>query len=74
MPKRLKVFHRQEGYYSFNDSSVVLRTEQGLRVPMVDNISANLQVDFRYNSAPEAGKTGSDLNLILGFTYAYAYW
>ena len=74
LPMRLKLFHRQEGYYSFNDASVVLRTEQGLRVPLVDNISANLQVDFRYNSAPEAGKTGSDLNFILGFIYTYAYW
>ena len=74
LPKRLKLFHRQEGYYSFSDGSVVLRTEQGLRIPLVDSVSAHFEVDYRFNSTPEAGKKSSDLNVILGFTYAYAYW
>jgi len=74
VPKRLKLFHRQEGYYSFSDSSVVLRTEQGLRIPLLDSVSANFEVDYRFNSAPEAGKKKSDLNLILGLAYVYAYW
>ena len=74
LPKRLKLFHRQEGYYSFNDSAIVLRSEQGLRIPLVNNVSANLEVDYRFNSQPEAGKKKSDLNVIFGFTYAYAYW
>ncbi len=74
VPKRLKLFHRQEGYYSFADNSIVLRTEQGLRIPLVDNISANFEVDYRFNSDPETGKKKSDLNVILGVTYVYAYW
>ncbi|MEO8331770.1 MAG: DUF481 domain-containing protein [Gallionella sp.] len=74
VPKRLKLFHRQEGYYNISDHSVVLRTEQGLRVPLRDSISANFEVDYRINSSPEAGKRNSDLNVILGLTYAYAYW
>jgi len=73
-PKRLKLFHRQEGYYRFNVNSMVLRTEQGFRVPLLDRIAANFEVDYRFNSSPEAGKNNSDLNLILGFTYEYAYW
>jgi putative salt-induced outer membrane protein YdiY len=74
VPKRLKLFHRQEGYYGYRTGSTVLRTEQGLRIPLVDKISANLEVDYRYNSAPEAGKKKSDLQLILGLAYVYAYW
>ena len=74
IPKRLKVFHRQEGYYSFSDGSVVLRTEQGLRVPLIDSISAHLEVDYRYNSDPEAGKKNSGTNMIFGLSYVYAYW
>ena len=74
LPKRLKLFHRQEGYYSFKGGAVVLRSEQGLRVPLVNNISAHLEVDYRFNSQPEAGKNKSDMNVIFGFTYAYAYW
>ncbi len=74
VPKRLKLFHRQEGYYSFSVNSVVLRTEQGLRIPLIDNVSANLEVDYRFNTSPEAGKKKSDLNLIIGVSYVYAYW
>jgi putative salt-induced outer membrane protein YdiY len=72
--KRLKLFHRQEGYVSFNAGSVVLRTEQGFRIPLIDSLAANFEVDYRFNSAPEADKKRSDLNLILGFSYEYAYW
>lgn len=74
VPKRLKLFHRQEGYYIFSANSVVLRTEQGLRIPLIDNVSANFEVDYRFNRSPEAGKKKSDLNVILGLTYEYAYW
>jgi putative salt-induced outer membrane protein YdiY len=74
IPKRLKLFHRQEGYCSFDAGSVVLRTEQGFRIPLLDNLGANFELDYRFNSAPEADKKRSDLNLILGFTYEYAYW
>lgn len=74
VPKRLKVFHRQEGYFSFSVNSVVLRTEQGFRLPLIDSVAANFEVDYRFNSLPEAGKKNSDLNLILGLTYEYAYW
>lgn len=74
LPKRLKLFHRQEGYYSFSTHSAVLRTEQGVRVPLVDSISANFEIDYRINSSPEPGKINSDLSVILGLTYAYAYW
>lgn len=72
--KRLKLFHRQEGYYSGSGNSIVLRTEQGLLIPLLDNVSANFEVDYRFNGYPEAGKKKSDMNLILGLTYEYAYW
>lgn len=74
VPKRLKLFHRQEGYYRFNVGSVVLRSEQGVRIPLIDNVAANFEIDYRFNSMPETGKDRSDLSLILGFTYEYAYW
>jgi len=74
VPKRLMLFHRQEGYFSGNSNSVTLRAEQGLRIPLVDNVSANFEVDYRFNRYPEAGKKKTDLNFILGMTYEYAYW
>ena len=74
LPRLLKVYHRQEGFYSFSNSSVVLRTEQGLRVPLRDNLSGFFELNYRYNSAPEVGKKKSDVNVILGMSYVYAYW
>lgn len=73
-PRRLKLFHRQEGYYSSGSNSAVLRTEQGLRIPLLDNVSANFEVDYRFNKFPEASKKKADMNVILGLTYEYAYW
>lgn len=70
----MKFFHRQEGCYSFSIGSVVLKTEQGFRVSLLDSIAANFEADYRFNSDPESGKKKSDLNLILGLTYEYAYW
>lgn len=74
VPKRLKLFHRQEGYYRLDVNSVVLRLDQGFRIPLYDSIAANFQLDYRFNSLPEDGKEKSDLVMILGFTYEYAYW
>ena len=74
IPKRLKLFLRQEGYYNFGVGSVVLKTDQGFRIPLLDSIAANFEADYRFNSSPEAGKKNSDLSLILGLTYEYAYW
>jgi putative salt-induced outer membrane protein YdiY len=74
VPKRLKLFHRQEGYFRFNASSLVLKTEQGFRIPLLDRVAANFELDYRFNSSPETGKEKSDLSMILGFTYEYAYW
>ena len=73
-PERFKLFHRQEGYYSLNDHSAVLRTEQGLRIHFSDSIAANIEADYRVSRVPEAGKRNADLSMILGLTYVYADW
>lgn len=72
--KRFKLFHRQEGYYRFAAAAVVLRLDQGIRLPLRDGIAANIEADYRFTSAPDAGKQRSDLALVFGFTYEYAYW
>lgn len=74
VPGRLTFFHRQEGFYSIIAGSTVLHAEQGLRIPLFENLYANFEADYRFNSAPAAGTRKSDLNLILGITYQYAYW
>lgn len=74
VPDRLKIFHRQEGYYTPSVSGVTLRADQGVRISLVNDIAANLEVDYRFNSRPEGGKRNSDLLFIMGLTYQYDYW
>lgn len=74
IPRWLRVFHFQEGYYTPDSSSWYWRADQGLRVPLLRDIYALFEVDYRYNSKPGDGKKNSDVYVILGLSYEYAYW
>ncbi|MEN6466153.1 MAG: DUF481 domain-containing protein [Syntrophaceae bacterium] len=73
-PKWIQVYHRQEGYYTPESSSVYLRAVQGFRIPVRDQFGMYFESDCRFNSKPEAGKARSDIFLIIGISYEYAYW
>lgn len=73
-PKWLQVYHRQEGYYTPENSSVYLRAVQGFRIPVRDQFGMFFESDYRFNSKPEDGKDRSDILLIIGISYEYAYW
>ncbi len=74
IPERLKLFHLQEGYYTPGPSTWYFRTQQGFRMPLIGNYSVNFEVDWKFNSRPDPGKQKSDVYVILGLTYQYAYW
>jgi len=73
-PKWLQVYHRQEGYYTPESSSVYVRAVQGFRLPVRDQFGMYVEADYRFNSRPEDGKARSDILLIIGISYEYAYW
>ncbi len=73
-PKWIQLYHRQEGYYTPDSSSVSLRAVQGFRVPVRDQFGMYFESDYRFNSKPEAGKAKSDTLLTIGISYEYAYW
>jgi putative salt-induced outer membrane protein YdiY len=73
-PKWLQVYHRQEGYYTTESSSVSFRAIQGFRIPVRDQFGMFFESDYRFNSNPEAGKDKSDILLTIGISYEYAYW
>lgn len=70
----LHLYVRHEGYYTPDNGRVTLRQDQGLFVPMLDDLAMNLGVDYRYNSKPDPGKGPSDVTVTFGITYEYAYW
>jgi putative salt-induced outer membrane protein YdiY len=74
IPKRMMVFHRQEGYYTPSQDLWHIRAEQGVRVPLIRHFSTNVQLDYEYTNKPQAGAVKSDATLIFGVTYDYAYW
>jgi putative salt-induced outer membrane protein YdiY len=74
IPDKVKLFHFQEGYYTPDSDAWYIRTEQGFRMPLIGNISVNLEVDWRFNSKPDPDKRKADIYIILGLTYQYAYW
>jgi putative salt-induced outer membrane protein YdiY len=74
VPKRVKFFHRNEGYWSLKDAdSYLIRTEQGLRFALVDNFFANLEYDYMYNNEPAPGTKSSDTAFIFGLGYEYNF-
>jgi len=67
---KVKFFHLQEGYYDLSaDEGLYLRTEQGLRLPIVENFYFNFQVNWQYKSEPPDGNKSSDTAFILGIGY-----
>jgi putative salt-induced outer membrane protein YdiY len=74
VPRRIWLYHHEEGYYNFEEKTYVMKSDQGMRIPLRDNFSLNFEVDYRINSAPQAGDRNSDMLMLFGLTYNYAYW
>ncbi|MGH7232475.1 MAG: DUF481 domain-containing protein [Nitrospiraceae bacterium] len=70
LPDRVKVFHRQEGFYDLNAGNAVrIRADQGLRVTLYKNLFLNLEYDLRYNTQPAPGRLKADEAFIFGVGY-----
>jgi len=68
--ERVIFFHLQEGYYDLtSDEGLYLRTEQGLRLPLIKNFYFNMEFDWKYKSDPPSGNDKSDTALIFGLGY-----
>ncbi len=68
--KKIIFFHLHEFYYDLtSNEGAFLRTEQGVRLALVENFYLNFQVDYNYKSDPPDGKKSSDTALVLGIGY-----
>jgi putative salt-induced outer membrane protein YdiY len=69
---KLQFFHNDEGFSAISSSEgVVVRAETGLRAPIVDDLTANLQVNLDYNSDPAPGFKSTDRTWIVGLGYKF---
>ncbi len=71
IPGRIRFFHSHEGYYSFDDQSVYITSETGLRLTIVDNFFAHAGVDYAYDSNPVEGKERYDVTYKFGLGYEF---
>ena len=71
IPDRIRFFHSHEGYYSFEDKSVYITSETGLRMTIVDNFFAHAGVDYSYDSDPLEGNERYDVTYKFGLGYEF---
>lgn len=71
-PDRVKVFHRQEGFWDINAGNAFrLNADQGLRITVYKNLFFNVEYDFRLNTQPAPGRKKTDEAMIFGVGYEF---
>jgi putative salt-induced outer membrane protein YdiY len=71
-PLGLTAFHFHEGYPGLEDAKdLYITTEQGLRFLFWGNFASTLQVNWRWDNTPAAGKRRSDTLFL--FTLGYSF-
>jgi putative salt-induced outer membrane protein YdiY len=69
---RLQFFFGQEGFADpRGDEGTIIRSQTGLRAPIIDDLTANLQVNLGYNSDPGPGFKTTDRTYLVGLGYEF---
>lgn len=72
LSKRAEVFHEQDGYWNLESSSdITVRSRTGLRVPLVEGLTASAQWNVDWSREPEPGRSATDSTLLVGLGYAW---
>ncbi len=67
---RLQFFHKHEGLQSLeNSEDLIIRSETGLRVPLMDNLDTSVQVNVDWDRSPPPGTEQTDLTYLLTVGY-----
>ena len=71
--RAIQLFHRNFGYWSFNDSeNWLIKTRQGVRSPIYKGFTATLQYNYDYDNQPSPGaatKWDWKLMFLLGYEF-----
>ena len=70
-PDRVTIFHYHEGFPGLEDAKdLYIMTEQGVRLTVIENFVATVQVNWRWDNTPSAGFRRADTLYL--FTLGYA--
>lgn len=71
-PERVRVSHRQDGFRDFMTRVAYrVNADTGIRITISENLFANIEYDYRFNSKPAPGKQESDETFIFGVGYSF---
>lgn len=69
---RARLFHEDEGFWDLEDTrQLFIRTRTGLRLPLVERVSATAQLNLDWERQPAPGRKATDTTLLLGLTYSW---
>ena len=71
VPEKVRFYHSHEGYYNFEDETVYITSETGLRLTIVKNFFAHAGVEYSYDSDPPEGNEDYDVTYIAGLGYEF---
>ena len=70
--KLAQLFHNQEGLVNLEDTSdVLIRTRQGARIPLRNNLNVAAQVNLDHDTEPAPGRDITDTKYILSVGYDF---
>ena len=72
LEERAELFHEHDGYWNLEDTgSVTVRSRSGVRLPLLEGLTANAQLNVDWENEPEPGREATDATLLLGLGYEW---
>jgi len=72
VPKKIFLFHIQEGYPSLERAKdIYILTEQGVRFSILENFFAAIQMNWRWDNTPAAGRERDDTTYLFSLGYNF---
>jgi len=69
---KTQFFHRDEGFFALDDSdNLFVRTQTGLRWPIIERLSAAVQYNFDWDDNPAPGRSSTDRAVLLTLGYTW---
>ncbi|MEM7261987.1 MAG: DUF481 domain-containing protein [Planctomycetota bacterium] len=71
---KILFFHFHEVFFGFEDEEdVLVDTETGVRLNIIDNFYATAQVNYRWDNTPAAGTNRADTEYLWGLGYTFSF-